>query len=277
MEALATYRDEVIMNQPQQNNSVTFQPYLKEKSKLILPISLSRYNVDKQVTKAFDMSLDKILQKTSLLLKMGYIDQVDILTTADLQKVNWSSELADKYENHFLNKHAKVLGEQSAVYKWNEWIDLIGRNLYQQTYLDVCEKSSEGTSWYYFMLDTFNKLKSETSLKASLDYQRQEYAAILLMDNYDHIVYPGNITIAWAYLYYIYNKQTPLFTKVINNNLPTLFEVNAPHDFNHSIEMILSNVENTLLSANFPKIGKEKLVYSLQKLIFAYASNPKDL
>ena len=251
-------------------NHIQLTPALKEKSHVIIPISMGRYNIDQKKTKQYDKELKALFEYTALLLKIKFINQVDIVSSAGLQAINWPAPLVSHVEEHFISKHNNLLKQQSNFYTWDQFIEKLGVNNYNRTYKEILYQSRENTEWYNLMQDTHISVKSSLNLKQSIEYQRREYAAIRLMDHYDHIIYLGKISPAWAYLYHTFKTLKPLYTKAEYKNNSIAGGIQT-YDVNHSIRMILSNIEATLLSENIPDKEKKRLVNSTLSLLYAYA------
>jgi hypothetical protein len=251
--------------------SIKFTPPIQEHSTVIVPISMGRYNISEAKTKQYDDALDKLFKHTSLLLKIGFIDKVDIVSSAGLQTTNWSRTLANDIEAHFLKKHNYILSQQSNFFTWDQFIQSNGEDNYRESFDNVLKKSKEGSEWYQLMYETHTQVKASINLAQSLEYQRKEYAAILLMNSYDHLVYLGGISPAWAYLYHTFKTKKPLFTKAALKNDENSSSSIRRSDINHSIEMILSNIESTLLSHNISDLDKKRLVNSTLSILYAYA------
>ena len=65
------------------------------------------------------------------------------------------------------------------------------------------------------MQKTWEKcLAADQQLEASIQYQTEEYAAIMCMDAYDHLIYPKRITNGMAYLYQTVDGKKPEYHHV---------------------------------------------------------------
>lgn len=128
------------------------------------------------------------------------------------------------------------------------------------------------------MVKTHHSVKMSSDLEKSVEYQRREYAAIILMSQYSHLVYVGQISLAWAYMYHIFDKlELPLFTRVVFEDYARNDSVIGigRADAGQTVKLILSNIEQTLTNQNFPNKEKEKLVNAGLSLFYAYGGIKK--
>ena len=254
-------------------NSVRFDPYFSEDSRVIIPVSFSRYVVKddlsaKRATE-YDNFLSTIFNRTAYLLRSGSVARVDVLATGEVQRVHWNDVLANKVEQHFLNTHANILSKQSKVYTLDQWIDMKGRDIFEERYRRIVSESTEGSEWYDLMLRTHNDLKdTSSSIEQSLAFQRIEYTAMSLMSEYTHLVYAGPISIGWGYLYKKYTG-IPTFSQVSVEKID-----NAKHMPSYESEQIarivLAGVKQVLTNPQFPPDKKERLINSCIALCYAH-------
>jgi len=204
-------------------------------------------------------------------LETGEITKVDILSTAGLQRINWDSELAEKVESHFLKEHEVLLGKQSNCYKWEEWINKQGDDMFEKHYCDIKQRSAKGTKWYDLMIKTHENVGMSSDLDKSLEYQRREYAAIRLMEDYDQLIYTSHISLAWSYLYHVFNDaKLPIFTRANFDKQQTERCAISAADASHTTRIIVSMIEQTLTNLNFPKKEKGKIINMSTSLFYAY-------
>ncbi|MCD6045942.1 MAG: hypothetical protein K0R48_1105 [Gammaproteobacteria bacterium] len=254
-------------------NFVRFDPELSKGAKIIIPISFSRYIVDNNISvkkaREYDDFLGAIFERTSYLLHSGIISRVDVLATGDLQRINWDNSLVDKVEQHFFNTHKAILSEQSHTYKWDEWIEVKGKDFFEEKYRNIVDRSRAGSDWHTLMLKTQNSLKIGSSTEQSLEYQRREYAAVSMMDEYSHLVYAGPMSVAWAYLYSKY-FDLPIFSQAKFEKAGSENQYIPGYDAEQITRMLLSNVKQILTSPSFPPGGKEKLIDEMTSLFYTY-------
>ncbi len=250
-------------------HSINFLPSLSYGSKLVIPVSMGRYNISKQKTEEYDFFLDALFTHTALLLRCGVVSCVDIISTAELQYLNWGQELIYKTEKYFLKKHGNILKKQSNILTWNEWIK--SKKCFDDAYQTVTNLSSEGMRWYDLMVRTHHSVKMSSNVNASIEYQRTEYAAIIVMSEYDNLIYTGSISLAWAYMYHIFNNlKLPTFTRARVERVDNKNNVILNYDATQTVRLLLSNIEQTLTNSNFPPQEKQKLIDGGLSLFYAY-------
>jgi hypothetical protein len=256
------------------HNTVRFEPYFSEDSRVIIPVSFSRYVVrdDLSAKRAaeYDNFLAAIFNRTAYLLQSGLIARVDILSTGYVQRVHWNDTLVDEVEKHFLNTHADILSKQSNVYTLDQWIGMKGRDLFEERYKSIVSESAEGSEWYDLMLRTQKVLKNSGSIEQSLAYQRTEYTAMSLMGNeYTHLVYAGPISIGWGYLYKKY-ADIPTFSQVSVEKMENDNKHIQSYDAEQTTRLLLSNIKQVLTNPQFPPDKKEGLINSCMALCYTY-------
>lgn len=255
---------------------IRFDPeFFSRDARVIIPISFSRYVVDGKISAKrateYDHFLSALFERTSFFLDAGIIASVDVLATGDLQRINWSDSLADSIEQHFFEVHQDLLLRQSNAYKWSQWITLQGNQVFEKAYQEIVSQSQPGSHWYNLMGKTHESVKISGEIELSLEYQRREYAAISLMSKYTHLVYPGRISTAWAYLYNKCNGL-PIFSQVKLETTNSNSYIDS-YDVDHTTRMLLSNVKQVLTSRNFPPKSKEAFIDEIIGLIYTYQSS----
>lgn len=257
-------------SEPKTDKGIHFVPNLIDNARLIIPISYARYDGNIEKRMAYDRDISTLLSYTAHLLSEKKIESVDVLATGGLQAINWGIEKTHEIESHFLTTHQLLLSLQTKVYTWDDWIEEKGVEIFQKSYMRVVSDSSCSTEWYNLMVKTHEKSSTSNDLLKSLEYQRKEYAAILLMTNYTNLAYLGHISQAWSFLYHKYhNEGAPIFTRVASN-VGTLKEKIKKSDASHTVRMMLSNLEDTLASENFPNSEKEILIENAISLFYTY-------
>jgi hypothetical protein len=257
------------------HNIVRFDPYFSEDSRVVIPVSFSRYVVrdDLSAKRAaeYDNFLDAIFNKTAYLLRSGLIARVDVLATGEVQRVHWNDALANKVEQHFLNTHADILSKQSNVYTLDQWINMKGRDIFEERYRRIVSESTEGSEWYDLMLRTHSTLKdNSSSIKQSLAFQRIEYTAMSLMeDQYTHLVYAGPISIGWSYLYKRY-EGVPIFSQVRVEKPNSEKKFISPDENEQTTGIVTSIITQVLTNPQFSPEKKERLVNSCMALFYTY-------
>ncbi len=254
---------------------VRFDPNFPKDSKIIMPISFSRYLLNGEFSikraKEYDSFLNTIFQKTAYLLKCNLISSIDILSTGDHQRICWDNNLTNRVEQHFLNTHEAILSQQSNILTLNQWISRKGEDIFNKRYERITIESLEGTNWYDLMLKTHSTLKMSGSIEKSLEYQRKEYAAMSLMNEYTHLVYTGSISIAWAYLYQKYDN-VPIFSQARVERSDNVGSYNDICDSEPTTKTLLVMIKDILASSKFPPDKKESLANSCMGLFYAYGA-----
>jgi len=243
-------------------------------SKIVMPISMVRYDGGKNEIAKYDKEIGALLKHTSEALARKNIESVDVVSSAGLQKINWGEKKAQEIEEHFLKVHHDLLAQHTSFYTWDEFIHKLGKEKFEINYNMIKNESVTGSEWYKLMVKVHNAIKLNNSLESSIEYQRREYAAIYTMRNqYTHIAYMGDISIAWAYLYSLYDNL-PVFSKAVIEKNPEKIDVNTS-EANTIIRLITNNVQDVLSSENFPNKEKQKLSDKLMSIIYAYS--PKEI
>lgn len=256
-----------------------FDPYFSEGSRIIIPISFSRYVVRDDISikraKEYDSFLNTIFERTAYILRSGLVARVDILSSGDLQRIYWGEALTNKVEQHFLHTHADMLARQSDLFTLDCWINsVIGVKAFEERYNRIVAESSEGSEWYDLMLRTYSSLKTKSRLEQSVEYQRKEYTAMSLMHEYTHLVYAGPMSIAWAYLYKKY-PEMPMFSQVKVEKLDESKPYIKAYDAEQTTKFLLTMLKDVLTNSQFPPEKKELLVDSCMGLLYAYG-HPKN-
>lgn len=255
----------------------SFSPRVTHGKRIVIPVSMGRYQLSDKKIREYDEMLASLFERTASLLREGEIEAVDVISTGELQGINWDAELVKKTEQHFLNTHCELLAQQSNCYTWQEWVDNQGAELYESYYGLVLKNSEKNSEWYDLMVRTARSIQAGTELEQSLEYQRREYAAIMLMQNYHNLIYTGPISLAWSYLYHIFpSRQLPTFTRAsFCKKEKAEKQTIAPSDSSHTTKLLLSMIEQTLTSENFPESEKQKLIDSGISLFYAYEPRKK--
>ncbi len=256
------------------NSLIRFEPeFFNKSSRLIVPVNFTRYVVDNNVsikkTKEYDYFLNALFERTSFFLDAGIVTSVDVLATGDLQKINWRASLVDTVEQHFFSTHKDMLQRQSNVYGWDEWIAIQGNKVYEEKYQEIVNQSQPGSGLHELMVRVQKNVKINSTIEQSLEYQRREYAAILIMNHYTHFVYTGDMPITWPYLCKQYNNL-PFFSRVKLENHDDSINYIKRYDAEQITHMLISNIKQVLTGKNFPPEDKKKFIDDIVGLIYAY-------
>ena len=255
-----------------QEYRVKIRPELTKDSRVIMPISMARYDGNPGQMAQYDKEIDILLKYTAESIAAGNMRSVEIISAAGLQKINWGDEKSKSIEEHFFKTHAKLLGRQTKVYTWESLIETLGKDVFNRYYQDIVKRSSPGTEWYKLMLKPLRNSKLNLDKDSSLEYQRLEYAAMRSMQKkYTNILYMGNISLAWAYLYKVYEEENlPIFTRAVVEKVQP--KVNISHaEAVNLVRSITLSVEEVILNERFPLKQKMKLVDDLMGLIYAHS------
>lgn len=252
------------------NRLVTFSPWPKKGSKLILPISVSRYQNDRD---AYDSELDAMLTSTAKALAEEKVQSIDVLITGELCKHLPKQEI-EELDSHFLTTHRYLLSKHTGSYRLNEFLEAkIDKNKLEANLKKVTEDSAEGTPWYKCMLKMHHKIKTKSGLEDSLRYQRMEVAITKSMAGlYTHMCYLGFAPDFMTYLYQQYSSESiPLFVRITVDKKqleikPFVTKAEASIITRH-VTLLL---EEVLTNDKFPNKEREKLISNCTNLIRLY-------
>jgi len=253
-----------------------FIPILPKASKVIIPISMTRYDGDSIKRKHYDQEISSLLIYAANCLEKGELKSVDIISTSGLQKINWGNDKADEVEEHFMKTHKEMLSKQTKVYTWDGLIEKLGITAYSNNYELIKSASGITSTWHELMLKTREMTNVNSSLEKSLEYQRREYAAILSMKSiYSHIAYMGKPSPAWSYLYQQYD-ELPIFTRIAIDKKKNKSEITAT-DANACMNIIFNNIEGILVNENFSIKDKKRLADMVSSLFRTYIPRENDI
>jgi hypothetical protein len=196
-------------------------------ARLILPISMDKYDDAHAKIKKYDKKLNTLFEYAADLLQKKHVSSVDVLSTAELYQLKWRPDFEKKIADHFFEQHAKTLREPIRKYTWNQWMAEEGKDRQAKfdKYLELVNNLSQpNTEWYKHMMKTYEQHKKETDLESVLKYQRQEFAGMLIKQEYSHIIYMGKLPDALSYMYHIFPRPKYM--------LPVCVQASCTHD-NH--------------------------------------------
>lgn len=143
-----------------------------------------------------------------------YEDRTTILVCDYLNRHNCDTDAqALEQGDHFLQENQNILEGLNIV----RWQDFLGarQDIFTNRFAEVKDKNVEGSHFHLKMKKTWEKCLSATqSLNASIQYQMEEYAAVLCMEEFDHLLYPKRITNGLAYLYNYFPGKKPQYHHV---------------------------------------------------------------
>jgi hypothetical protein len=144
-----------------------------------------------------------------------YEDRITILVCDYLNRHNCDSDTqALAQGDAFLEEHKDILSGLRIV-RWQDFLKTRKQGEFTKRFNEVKEKNVPGSHFYLKMKKTWEKCLSATqSLDASIQYQMEEYAAVLCMDEFYHLLYPKRITNGLAYLYNSFSGKKPQYHHV---------------------------------------------------------------
>lgn len=251
---------------------VAFVPKLSPSSRVIVPISMSRFDGVEEKKKRYNEEIDALLSHTADLLERKKIESVEVVSAAGLQEITWGKEKAQEIEMYFFKTHASMLKKQTAFYTFNQLVEKLNQQKFEKNLSSIEEFSSAGTIWYRFMQKAFESVRVGGTLEGSLRYQRAEYAAVLAMsDVYTHILYMGNLSMAWSYLYEQYpEKNIPKFTRVVVTKTDNAERPLSASEIKSKVEHVVREVENILTDERISEKEKGSLMHSVTTFFYAY-------
>jgi hypothetical protein len=251
--------------------NVKFIPELSQKSKAIIPISMARYEGEIGQRDQYDKEVGTLLEHTANALERGYIGSVDVVSAAGLPNM-MSKEKVKEIENHFFNTHHHLLKRQTGFYTFSQLIEKLGPEKFLKCMASVEAHSGPGSEWFRAMEKTYESTRIRTGLENSLRYQRTEYTAMLAMSGvYSNVVYMGNLSLAWAYLYKQYESEDlPTFTRAAVEKVFKKSQISTS-EAEYKVEAVLREIESILTNENFPIKQRHKLINSGISFFYAYS------
>jgi hypothetical protein len=167
-----------------------------------------------------------------------------------------------------------LLKKQTNFYTWESFIERLGKENLEKNLEIIKNSSPPKTELYKLMIKGFNTIRIKSSLEESLQYQRLEYAAILSMaGHFSHILYPGDISFAWSYLYSLFSdKKLPIFTRAVIEK-KDMQSIVSSTEANYLVKTVTKSAEEILTNENFPPKERRELRDRLFKLVLANSSN----
>lgn len=258
------------------NSRINFVPPLENNAKIVLPISMGPYAQERRANK-YSQSIEGILSATGDMLSSGKVASVDVICTAGLHHMYWPKEKIETIENFFFERHQEQLERQSAVYTWDNWLGAVGHQKYEESLSAVEAASLPNSEWYKLMVRTYRSTKDHKGLEKSLQYQREEYAAISLMSQYSNIVYFGQISPAWSYLYQIFQeKGIAAFTKAHINEMTIPKKTINMGDANIAAKLVIGMAHTVLSDRGLSDKSKHEIAANLISLCRTYTPSTLD-
>ncbi|WP_298623285.1 hypothetical protein [uncultured Legionella sp.] len=152
-----------------------------------------------------------------------YEDRTTILVCDYLNRHNCDTEAQSLEQGEqFLQEHHHILDGLHVV-RWQDFLASRNKDVFAKRFSEVKEHNNDGSHFHLKMKKTWEKCLSATqSLDASIQYQMEEYAAVLCMDEFDHLLYPKRITNGLAYLYNYFSGKKPQYHHVKMSEIKTV-------------------------------------------------------
>ncbi|MDW9186011.1 hypothetical protein SFA24_13650 [Legionella pneumophila] len=152
-----------------------------------------------------------------------YEDRTTILVCDYLNRHNCETDAkALEQGDQFLKEHHNMLNGLHIV-RWQDFLATRNQEVFASRFSEVKEKNIDGSHFHLKMKKTWEKCLSATqSLDASIQYQMEEYAAVLCMEEFDHLLYPKRITNGLAYLYNYFSGKKPQYHHIKMSEIKTV-------------------------------------------------------
>ncbi|HAU3504147.1 TPA: hypothetical protein F7023_13985 [Legionella pneumophila] len=152
-----------------------------------------------------------------------YEDRTTILVCDYLNRHNCDTDAkALEQGEQFLKEHHNMLNGLHIV-RWQDFLATRNQEIFANRFSEVKEKNADGSHFHLKMKKTWEKCLSATqSLDASIQYQMEEYAAVLCMEEFDHLLYPKRITNGLAYLYNYFSGKKPQYHHIKMSEIKTV-------------------------------------------------------
>ncbi|MBA2655447.1 MAG: hypothetical protein H0U70_00485 [Tatlockia sp.] len=250
----------------------TLPPDLKKTDTIILPISMNQPLERGERLAAILQSFEEC----------GYKKQVTILVCDYLNRHNCTNDQdALKQGDQFIQENKDSLKDYPII-RWKPFLDSRPQNQFSNYFNTILNQSSEGSKFYNKMKKTWEKcLSSSQSLEASINYQMEEYASILCMNEFDHLFYPKRITNGLAYLYNYIEGKKPIYhhikvaeNKIKNANPSAEFFMGSLKENRNHIHIafrgLLEHMELLLSSSELSLKSKKTFAEEVENLFMAF-------
>ncbi len=250
---------------------VRCKPGLPSSGNIIIPISMGPFRATRY--ESYNNKLETFFEYLVRYKNNAKkVDQrhVTILTTTELQWPREHQKIAE-VEAHFKTRHQAALS-QLTHFNWESFITP-HQAQFDLLLKEVEEHSREGSEWHRLMSIAYRTLEhKEEGFAHSLEYQRNEYAASLLMAhlNYSHIVYMGHFSAASLYIQHVFPDKAltavraevePAKTKTANLDLG-----NAKT----STRLALQFLENVMSEPTLPVQEQQNFLSKVRGLLAFY-------
>lgn len=206
-----------------------------------------------------------------------YEDRTTILVCDYLNRHNCDTHAqALEQGKRFLLEHQHLLNGLHIV-RWQDFLATRKQDDFAKRFSEIKEKSLDGSYFYLKMKKTWEKCLSATqSLNASIQYQREEYAAVLCMDEFDHLLYPKRITNGLAYLYNYFSGKKPQYHHIKLSEIKTVTQEELFININQVPNKDRRHIHiafRALLDHISTLLASEELSYKAKKVFAEEAEN----
>jgi hypothetical protein len=235
---------------------VSLPERLSTHNKIVLPISMSQPLERGEALKALlsQLELNYGVENITILI-------CDFLNRHNLENEESALEMGDI----FIKEHKDILSKYNVI----RWFDYLkSKKEFEVNLKKITELSPEKSLFDGKMCKVHRSCKSSFSLKASINYQREEFALILCMHEFDALVYPQKISNSMNYLYRNIDGKKPdyIAAKVTKNptlssTTPLFFQQNLKKEVTHqsmhiSLRLHLEQMKVLMNSSEIPLSSK---------------------
>lgn len=208
----------------------------------------------------------------------GYKQKTTVLVCDYLNRHNCDSAIVALTQgNEFIEEHKQMLSGFRILH-WKDFIDSINKNEFAIQAQKILDVSQIGSKFYNKMKKTWEKcLSAHQKLENSIQYQTEEYAAILCMSEFDHLFYPKKMNNGLSYLYGFVDGQKPKYHYVkINDSKNEQFfigksEISQNKTHLHiAFRCILQQMEILLTSAELSENSKKIFAEEAENLLMQH-------
>ena len=198
------------------------------------------YNIPANETMVLPISMSQPLERGERLAAIiksirthHYEDRTTILVCDYLNRHNCDTDVqALEQGEQFLIDHQQIL-QGLHVVRWQDFLATRNQDVFAKRFSEVQEKNIQGSHFHLKMKKTWEKCLSATqTLDASIHYQMEEYAAVLCMDEFEHLLYPKRITNGLAYLYNYFSGKKPQYHHIKMSEIKTVTQEELFHNIN---------------------------------------------
>ncbi len=224
-----------------------------DKKNIVFPISMNQPLERGKPLELTLNALSEISSKSNASITILICDYLNRHNVGERKSLEMGDNFINEYKHLF--KNLKIL-------RWKDYIESI--KSFQSTLSMIENVSPEKSLFYGKMRKVYEQCKSAYSLASSIAYQREEFAAILLMDMFDAILYPKKPTYAMRYLYSNIEGRKPEFIsfkinqKKIRNKHEFFKEPKSTH-MHIAFRVLLDNINSLLESSEISP--KEKMIF----------------